>query len=229
MLVYGMIEERFDKGLVLDIGSKDGKIIELVSGRFDIISVDLVFSDEKAERDYMTYIKSDGRRLAFKDGSFDIVVANQVLEHVYDKKSLIKEAYRVLKPGGVFLLSFPNRCFPYDWHGFPIGTPWIPKPFGNVVFKLLGKEEYDKYKNHLHYISSIGAYNILKQTFDEVDFVSIDAIVECGDKILGDTWKGDLVLQYRDLLRRASKNKLLLKLIELTFPHTIYWCQKRAI
>lgn len=41
------------------------------------------------------------------DESFDTVLCTQVIEHVYDHKSLLKEAYRLLKKGGVIILSGP--------------------------------------------------------------------------------------------------------------------------
>jgi SAM-dependent methyltransferase len=49
----------------------------------------------------------DGRRLPFPDGSFDTVLSSQVLEHTPHPGDLVKEMGRVLKPGGVLLLSAP--------------------------------------------------------------------------------------------------------------------------
>lgn len=44
----------------------------------------------------------------FKDGVFDVVVANQVIEHLYNTDSFLKEVYRVLKRGGYAIVSTPN-------------------------------------------------------------------------------------------------------------------------
>ena len=45
--------------------------------------------------------------LPFDDASFEAVFANQVIEHVRDLVALVREVYRVLKPGGVFVVHVP--------------------------------------------------------------------------------------------------------------------------
>ncbi|MEK7477012.1 MAG: class I SAM-dependent methyltransferase [Candidatus Coatesbacteria bacterium] len=55
----------------------------------------------------------DPQRLPFPDGRFDLVTALEVLEHAGDDVGLLREIGRVLKPGGVALLSVP--AFPALW------------------------------------------------------------------------------------------------------------------
>ena len=61
-------------------------------------------------------------QLPFKDESFDTVLNTQVLEHVPDPKLLIAELSRVLKPGGVLILSapmtWPLHEEPYDFYRY---------------------------------------------------------------------------------------------------------------
>jgi SAM-dependent methyltransferase len=47
--------------------------------------------------------------LPFGDGSFDLVFAIYVLEHVNDPVGFAREIHRILKPGGLFLALTPNR------------------------------------------------------------------------------------------------------------------------
>jgi ubiquinone/menaquinone biosynthesis C-methylase UbiE len=51
----------------------------------------------------------DCRRLAFTDGAFDAYVCFETLEHLQEQEALVAEARRILAPGGLFLVSSPNR------------------------------------------------------------------------------------------------------------------------
>lgn len=47
--------------------------------------------------------------LPLPDASVDVVVNFQVIEHLWDQAQFVSECFRVLRPGGVFLVSTPNR------------------------------------------------------------------------------------------------------------------------
>jgi SAM-dependent methyltransferase len=57
----------------------------------------------------------DVSRLGLSDGSFDGVVAAEVLEHVDDDRAALGEIHRVLRPGGVLVVTVPVDPFRYDW------------------------------------------------------------------------------------------------------------------
>ena len=63
-----------------------------------------------------------GAALPFAEGAFDTVLCTQVLEHVPRPEALLAEAARVLRPGGVLILSAPQAWFlheePHDYHRF---------------------------------------------------------------------------------------------------------------
>ncbi|HUP03806.1 MAG TPA: class I SAM-dependent methyltransferase [Bryobacteraceae bacterium] len=62
-----------------------------------------------------------GGRLPFADASLDLVVNNQVMEHVEDLDRELGEIHRVLKPGGTALSLFPSRDV---WREGHIGIPF---------------------------------------------------------------------------------------------------------
>ena len=68
-------------------------------------------------------------RLPFRDGAFDIVVLNEVIEHVRDDRAPIAEALRVIRPGGHIAVYAPNRLFPFETHGIYLGNRFV---FGNI-------------------------------------------------------------------------------------------------
>ncbi|MEU8609076.1 class I SAM-dependent methyltransferase [Actinoplanes sp. NPDC048791] len=53
-------------------------------------------------------LRGDARRLPFPDGSFDVVVLSEVLEHIPDDRAVIAEAQRVLAPGGMLAVTVPR-------------------------------------------------------------------------------------------------------------------------
>jgi ubiquinone/menaquinone biosynthesis C-methylase UbiE len=57
-------------------------------------------------------------KLPFKEEKFDVVLMNEVLEHVEDDQKAVKEAIRVLKGGGHLVIFAPNRLYPFETHGF---------------------------------------------------------------------------------------------------------------
>jgi SAM-dependent methyltransferase len=59
--------------------------------------------------------------LPFKAGSFDLVCAFDLLEHLPDEHSLILEAQRVLKPNGLFFITVPAFRFLWSEHDIALG------------------------------------------------------------------------------------------------------------
>src|SRR5690606_33526142 len=57
--------------------------------------------------------------LPFADNTYDVVISFQVIEHIQDDKLFLSEIHRVLKPGGVALITTPNRRMSLSrnpWH-----------------------------------------------------------------------------------------------------------------
>ena len=69
--------------------------------------------------------------LPFRDGALDVVVLNEVIEHVADEAATLREVARVLAPEGRALIYAPNRLFPFETHGVFLGSRFV---FGNIPF-----------------------------------------------------------------------------------------------
>jgi SAM-dependent methyltransferase len=61
--------------------------------------------------------QASAERLPYADASFEVVFSNEVLEHVDDDRAAVREAYRVLAPGGWLVVFAPNRLYPFETHG----------------------------------------------------------------------------------------------------------------
>jgi ubiquinone/menaquinone biosynthesis C-methylase UbiE len=49
----------------------------------------------------------DGKTIPFEDNTFDSILACEVMEHIFNIEEILKELYRILKPGGKILISIP--------------------------------------------------------------------------------------------------------------------------
>ena len=58
-----------------------------------------------------------GEALPYPDASFDLILSNEVIEHVQDDRAALAEMARVLRPGGRALIFCPNRWYPVETHG----------------------------------------------------------------------------------------------------------------
>lgn len=55
--------------------------------------------------------------LPYASNAFDVVLSNEVLEHVQDDRAAAREMVRVTKPQGVIIIFCPNRWYPFETHG----------------------------------------------------------------------------------------------------------------
>ena len=97
------------KGKVADLGAGDGSLDKhLKDEGFEVVALD-------ADKEHFYYgdeIKFEegdlNKGLPFEDRSFDYVIMLEVIEHLENPYFVLKEINRILKTGGVLILSTPN-------------------------------------------------------------------------------------------------------------------------
>jgi ubiquinone biosynthesis O-methyltransferase len=102
---------------VLDMGCGAGYgTAELARYAWSATGIDLSqVAVEHAREHYnarnLRYLQASCTDLPFPAASFDLVISYEVIEHIPEWRKLIEEARRVLKPGGQFIVSTPNRLY----------------------------------------------------------------------------------------------------------------------
>jgi ubiquinone/menaquinone biosynthesis C-methylase UbiE len=95
-------------GRVLDVGSQTGDNVAIFKG-CELYGFDLSFTGQaKGIRPEVHMITADATAVPFRSNSFDAIIINHVLEHIPDQYAALREAERLLKPGGTVWLACPT-------------------------------------------------------------------------------------------------------------------------
>src|SRR5450432_2280461 len=94
----------------LDLGSGTGVLLRNVRERFGVISFACDYTDRwmKVEGQSVQIADLDRDRLPYDDGQFALVTCIEVIEHVENFRAVVREVFRILKPGGLAVFSTPN-------------------------------------------------------------------------------------------------------------------------
>ncbi len=103
--------EKFINGDVLEIGCGDGYGAKVLAPKSkSYTAIDKFKTENKYNLKDVNFIQMEVPHLkGIPDNSFDVVISFQLIEHIDDDKTLISEVHRVLKPGGKFICTTPNR------------------------------------------------------------------------------------------------------------------------
>ena len=126
---------------ILDVGCGAGYFLNMIRDRYrqeghdpvvvgvDISAHQVSYMAERMSKEGVTRVVAatgNGEFLPFADETFDLVTCSEVLEHIRNPKNALMEMRRVLKPGGLLLLSTPSMSAQKGWS-------WILLPASALV------------------------------------------------------------------------------------------------
>ncbi|MBI5449195.1 class I SAM-dependent methyltransferase [Candidatus Gottesmanbacteria bacterium] len=139
----------------LDLGCGDGVFTREMAraiGTTRISGIDIIDSEiAKAQKNGIAVKKADlDGVFPFSTNTFDVVTGTQVIEHLFEVDSFVSEVYRVLKPGGIAVISTENLS---SWHNIvallvglqPSTGPYISNRF-SIGFHPLAVEHRKEHK-----------------------------------------------------------------------------------
>jgi len=129
---------------VLDLGCGAGYGTAELAGRArSAIGIDLApaavsHSKSAYPLPNISFVPASVTAVPFRAGSFDLITAFEVIEHLDDWRALLSEGRRLLRPNGIFLVSTPNKEYYTDSRGAS-----GPNPFHTHEF------EFDEFRSVL--------------------------------------------------------------------------------
>jgi SAM-dependent methyltransferase len=141
------------KGCILENGCGVGMYVEHLSPLGGTV-IGLEYDFERAieaKQNSPLIINAAAESLPLPSGTFDLILSHEVIEHVQEDHTAIREIVRALKPGGRAVIFCPNRGYPFETHG----VYWKGKYyFGNKLFvNYLPRALRDKLAPHVRVYS----------------------------------------------------------------------------
>lgn len=124
-MIYKLLDPK-KEDVVLDVGCASGRQLLRMSDKIkegygvDIAQsfIDRADNFKKSNNIHNLFFqRSIIEKLPFRDSFFDKIICAEILEHVFDKDMALKEVLRVLKKGGILLITVPNLNADGTWWG----------------------------------------------------------------------------------------------------------------
>jgi len=145
---------------VVDLGCGNGEFTMKIKEKIGCNRIMGVDIDEKAlnearERGIIVRKADLNDSLPFKENSFDVVVSNQVIEHLFYPVRFMKEIYRILKPGGYTVISTENLASWDNIFALFLGYTLFSMEFDSGLYKIgnpLSPHEKETSKSQLSHV-----------------------------------------------------------------------------
>ena len=145
-------------GRLLDIGCGSGRLLQVaVEDGWEAWGSDPAMGKAATRDDAFQIVPHVVNECGFEDGIFDVVHANEVIEHISDLFPFVTEVSRILRPGGVAVFRTPHHR---SWTARMVGADW---------------RQYEVFeKGHVGFVSSRTMTHLFKRNGMRLDRVVTD-------------------------------------------------------
>jgi methionine biosynthesis protein MetW len=167
---------------ILDIGCGNGDLARMLTDKeIEVYGIDISSKAVSKTKKFMTKfyeLDLNEDNLPFKNQTLDIVIASEIIEHLFAPEKLLKEIHRVLKKGGLAVITTPNFLY-----------------WGNRLKFLEGWFDYEKTgifdESHVHFFT----YSSLKKEIKNSGF----KIIKENHVYAGGDWLNKIKCKYPSL------------------------------
>ena len=173
----------------VDIGCGSGGISFHLAPYFDsVCGIDPEpwqrWQEFTTEQPKLSFREESIETLSIADDSVDVVICNQVYEHVPSPQELIAQIYRILKPGGICYFAGPNLLYPIEPHVFWPFVHWIPRPWALALLRRFAPEK----EQHMDAYST--TYWTLKRWLHRYEILdAVPQLIRHRAKTSGGVWR----------------------------------------
>lgn len=122
---------------ILDLGSGEGGTSKILSEKNNLISFDISLTRLKRQDKKIKRVNGSALNLPFKKNYFDLIILQDVIEHVSNPEQLIESIIFSLKKNGIIYLSTPNKISLFNIISDP--------HWGSPIISLLKRKSIKKY------------------------------------------------------------------------------------
>lgn len=109
--IIELLENR-KKDKILEIGAGLGILLQRIDAKEKVGTETNDYAIAEGKKRGIKMIKNDAEKgMPFKPNTFDVIIMNEVIEHFKKPKPVLKECYKILKPGGTIIISTPAKSF----------------------------------------------------------------------------------------------------------------------
>lgn len=118
-LITRLLPRQASRLACLEVGCGTGAISQAIAplvGQLTVSDLSEKLARRVGERLHVDWRKQDACALAAADGSFDLVISSECIEHTPAPRQALREMARVLRPGGILIVTSPNKLwYPALW------------------------------------------------------------------------------------------------------------------